>query len=127
MTCLESDFLIALMHKDAEAVQKFLNLEKGSLPLCITPITAAELFHGAFKSKNPSELEKVESVLSALCFLYFDFLSAKYCGSIMAFLDKAGHIGDLDTLTGAICARYGETLVTKNIKHFSKIKNLKIE
>jgi tRNA(fMet)-specific endonuclease VapC len=127
MVCLETDFLVALMRKRPDAVRKFLELERKQDLLQVTPISAAELFHGAFKSKNAGEVEKSESVLSLLEFLQFDFLSARHCGETMALLDRKGHVGDLDELTGSICVRYGQTLLTRNVKHFSKIKGLKIE
>jgi len=127
MACLDSDFLIALMRKNPSALQKFIELERKNENLTVTPITASELFHGAFKSKEESEMFKVESILSALELLYFDFFSAKSCGEVMASLDKVGLIGDLDALTAGICLAHNEKVITRNVKHYSKVKNLKVE
>jgi len=127
MACLETDFLISLIRKDSAAVKKFLELEKKNEPLTVTPITASELFYGAAKSKKPEEKAKVESVLSLLDLLYFDLISARKCGELMAYFDNAGLIGDLDTLTAGICVAHEEKIITRNIKHYSKAKNLKVE
>ena len=127
MACLETDFLVALSRKDSAAVQKLLELERKNERLFVTPISASELFYGAFKSKNQAELDTTEGILQLVDFLPFDFVSARYCGLVLASLDKEGKIGDLDSLTGAICARHSQTLITRNLKHFSKVKNLKIE
>ena len=127
MACLETDFLISLIRKDPEAIKKFIELEKRNELLAVTPIAASELFYGAAKSKRADENAKVESVLSLLDLLYFDLISARKCGELMAYFDNAGLIGDLDTLTAGICIAHEEKIITRNTKHYSKVRNLKVE
>ena len=60
--------------------------------------------------------------------LNLDKDSAILAGKIEANLIKKGEIIDLeDIMIGAIAIINDETLITRNIKHFSKIKNLKIQ
>ena len=129
MPCLETDFLVALLRKEAPAISKLKELSSVGSELSITPITATELFKGAFASRNPENVRKVEQLTLALRILAFDFFAARQAGRLLSELDKNGHkIGDFDALTGAIALRHGvTTIVSKNEKHFGKIEGVKIE
>jgi predicted nucleic acid-binding protein len=128
MVCLESDFIIAFTRKDSAASLKMEALLKQNRTLFITPITAAELFEGAFGSKETGSVIKLEELLSTFQMLEFDFFASKNAGQLMHELSGRGEkIGDLDTLTAAIALKHNQALVTRNKKHFSKIAGLKIE
>jgi len=127
MVCLESDFLIEFIRKKPEAVSKMVELEKTGQLLSITPVTAAELFEGAFLSKETGSILSLEELLATFQMLDFDLFAAKKAGQLMAGLSKEGQkIGDLDTLTAAIALRHDQALATRNKKHFSKVPGLKI-
>ena len=59
MVCLETDFLIALIRKDEKAIAKLRKLVENGEGLTTTPINAAELFKGAYKSKNVDKNLKI--------------------------------------------------------------------
>lgn len=127
MVCLESDFIVSFLREKPAAIQKIQQLIGANIPICVSPLTAAELFEGAFSSDSENEIAKVEELLSTMKMLDFDLLAAKKAGEILALLSKKGEkIGDIDSMTAAIALRHGQELITKNERHFAKIKNLKI-
>ncbi len=128
MTCLETDFLIDILRKKGGALLKLEELEGRDERLSVSPISATEIFKGAFSSKKAENIEKAEELLFNLTLLEYDHFAAKEAGRLLDFLEKRGlQIGDLDTITAAICMRHGETeIVTKNERHYGKIAGLKI-
>lgn len=65
MVCVDTTFMIDLLRRNPAAENKLSNLTRGSDGPCITVITVAELFYGAYKSRNvEKEKEKVKEVLS---------------------------------------------------------------
>ncbi len=126
MYCLETDFLVDLLRKNPAAHAKLEKLAESTEPLSVTPVSAAELFEGAFRSGRPEELLKVEDALFKFKLLEFDLPSARAAGELLFQLSKKGEkIGDLDTLTAAIALRHDQTIITKNKKHYAKIHRLK--
>ena len=74
------------------------------------------------------EIEKVNELISSLNVLSLDRESAILSGNIGADLINKGEIIDLeDIMIGAIALQNNEILLTRNEKHFSRIKNLKIQ
>lgn len=128
MVCLESDFLVELSRHKHEAISKMQQLVETGEQLFVTPVSATEMFMGAFKSKDPQEFLRTEELLSTLKLLEYDFHAAKMAADLMTGLSKKGEkIGEMDTLTAGIALRHNQRLITRNKKHFSKIKGLKIE
>lgn len=128
MTCLETDFLIDILRQRPNAIEKLKQLEAKGETLCITPITATELFEGGSLVHREKEMEKIESVIHSLQWLHYDVIAAQKAGELLSKLSQYGQkIGDLDTITAGIALRHGQTtLLTKNQKHFEKIPGLKI-
>ena len=128
MVCLETDFLVDLLRNKKEAILKLEELVQKNSIIVATPISLTELFHGAFKSKNQLNIENVEKIMAGVELLDFDFFASKKAGELIAFLEEKGEkIGDNDTITAAIALRHGEKIITRNAKHFGKIKELEIE
>ena len=97
--------------------------------VCISSITYAELVHGIEKS---SMTEKNRLALSTLLanieILDFDANAADCYGKIRDDLEKKGTpIGPLDTMIAGHARSLGYTLVTNNIKEFSRVSNLLVE
>ena len=128
MVCLETDFLVSFIRQKADAVEKMKSVVGLGKELCITPITATELFVGAFASRQPRDFDKLEELLSTFRVLEFDLAAAKTAGRILFELSKKGAaIGDMDSITAAIAIRHNHCLITRNKKHFSRISSLKTE
>lgn len=129
MVCLETDFLIALMRKNRSALEKLQELVSKGERLATTPITAAELFRGAYTSERIDEnLRKVRGILSRLDLLDFNVAASDIYGQISSELERKGEpIGEFDALIASIALAHNERVVTRNVKHFSRVRGLEVE
>jgi tRNA(fMet)-specific endonuclease VapC len=97
---------------------------------CTSSITQAELQYGVAKSKNKkTDQGALNEFLLALTILPFHGDNLVVCyGEIRALLESKGKtIGPLDTLIAAHALSLDLTIVSNNIKEFSRIPNLKCE
>ena len=89
----------------------------------------AELYEGVYRSPNSDKVEKrIGSFFSTLSVVYaLDREICKTFGCLRSTLNKAGiRIEDIDIFIAATCIAHNASLVTRNIKHFSRIKGLKV-
>ena len=96
----------------------------------ISSITHAELQFGVEKSKNKHlNQNALDEFLLPLTILPFHGKNLVVCyGEIRAFLESKGKtIGPLDTLIAAHALSLDLTIISNNIKEFSRIRNLKCE
>jgi predicted nucleic acid-binding protein len=125
MAVIDTDVLIDFLkdQNDAkEILQKLLENET----LYVTPINEYELLKGAHLSKHPQKhIGEVERFLSKFQLLILDKKSIDIAATTFSDLAKQGQkISDLDVLIASICISNNETLVTRNVKHFSRIPEL---
>lgn len=112
--------------KPAKIFQIFSTLNIGDI--CISSITYAELQYGIFKSQH-KEKNKIALInfLAPIDILNFTDKAAICYGEIRAVLEKKGQIiGAYDLLIAAHALSEGFSLVTNNIKEFSKIPGIKL-
>jgi len=97
--------------------------------IVIPVITKAELLLGAEKSTQKEEtLKKINQFLLPFQIIDFTDKETTIYASIRAKLEKTGTIiGPNDLLIASIVLSNNGILVTRNVKEFSRIKNLKIE
>lgn len=96
----------------------------------ISSITQAELQFGVEKSKKKDiNQNALDEFLLPLTILPFHGENLVVCyGEIKAFLESKGKtIGPLDTLIAAHALSLDLTIISNNIKEFSRIRNLKCE
>jgi len=130
MVCLDTTFFADLFRKDPAAEKKLYELANDTETVSTTVMTIAELYYGAYKSKNISEeMKNVAAVLNSFLILEMNQEGAKIFGEILSTLEKKGQIiPDRDILIGAISLSKGEeTIVTRNAKDFAKIPGLKVQ
>lgn len=94
-------------------------------------ICEAEIAEGIYREKQeniPIRRQQMKKVLTSLHqVLQFDSEQADIAGRIRAELGKAGQlIDDLDILIAAAAIHSQAAVVTKNPKHFLRIKNLQV-
>ena len=92
-------------------------------------VVIGELFKGAYRSRDSERhLRNIEDlVLPALTVLPYDTGVAREFGAIRARLEERGQIlPDADLQISATAIRHGLTLVTGNLKHFSRIPGLQV-
>ena len=94
----------------------------------ISEITVAELKYGAEKSEQIVEnKKKVELLINKFTVIPI-YTSLDIYAKEKTKLSKAGSIiDDFDLLIGATALANNLALVTNNIKHFNRLKNLKVE
>ncbi len=96
----------------------------------ISSITHAELQYGVEKSKNKNTNQNaLDEFLLALTIFPFHGKRLVTCyGEIRTLLESKGEtIGPLDTLIAAHALSLDLTIISNNIKEFSRIPNLKCE
>lgn len=96
----------------------------------ISSITQAELQFGVEKSKKKDiNQNALDEFLLPLTILPFHGENLVVCyGEIRVFLESKGKtIGPLDTLIAAHALSLDLTIISNNIKEFSRIRNLKCE
>ena len=125
---LDTNICIYLIKTKPEKVfQKLQTIHPEDV--CISSVTYAELVHGVEKS---SAVEKNRLALSMLLanmeILDFDADAADCYGKIRAGLERKGTpIGPLDMMIAGHAQSLGYTVVTNNVKEFSRVAALKIE
>ena len=123
---LDSDILIYFLKGKHDVVRKLVTIPEENL--FTTRINYAELFFGAYNSSKPSEnLKIISSFLENFKILEFDKVSSEIFAKIKSQLKQKGLIiPDMDLMIASISIRNNFTLVSNNIKHFKRIRKLKL-
>ncbi|MHC5745028.1 MAG: PIN domain-containing protein [Nostoc sp.] len=97
--------------------------------VCICVITAAELYYGAYNSNRVSEnLGNAEEFIQNLPVLPLTDPALRKYGELKAELRRIGQtIAEFDLLIASVAIAENYTLVTNNIRHYSRISNLQLE
>jgi tRNA(fMet)-specific endonuclease VapC len=127
MYCLDTNIISYHFKNQYSVSQNILSLEASDIST--TQITLAELLYGAYKSSRVDlNLEIIHSFLPGLKIYSLDDKSSEVYGKQKARMIKLGMVvDDMDLLIASICIANDLTLVTHNLKHFQRIKGLKVE
>lgn len=91
-------------------------------------IVAAELRYGCAKKGSAKLTEKVENLLATIPVLPLEKPADAHYGRIRSELETAGQtIGMNDLLIAAQAYSLGLTLITDNLREFSRIQRLKVD
>ncbi|MHC1627790.1 MAG: type II toxin-antitoxin system VapC family toxin [Candidatus Nezhaarchaeales archaeon] len=123
---VDTDVLIDLLRGVKSIVGAIRDLESRGCLLATTVVNAFELFYGACKSRSRERnVASVKRLLGRLKILSLGLKSALRASIIHAELEAQGRpIGLRDVLIAAIALTRGYGIVTKNVKHFERIKEL---
>ena len=125
---LDTSFIIDLFRNDKSAIEKANELIRKSIPLATTTVNIFELWQGTYDIKNKEVKDKILTFLSSIGLFVLDLPSAQEGGTIYSELrNKGGVIDPEDCMIAGIAKTNNKTLLTKNIKHFDRIRDLKIE
>ena len=117
--------IYVIKNRPAHVLKKF-NKHHGNM--CVSAITASELYYGAAKSGVPRHFEDVESFLAHIEVLPVTCLDGEVAGRIRADLAKKGTpIGPYDTLIAGHALANDLTLVTNNTREFERVDGLVLE
>jgi tRNA(fMet)-specific endonuclease VapC len=96
--------------------------------LCTSAITLAELRYGADRKGSRKLHSLIDTFAAAVEVASFDAPAATEFGRISNLLVERGTpIGEFDVLIAAHAVALGCTLVTNNVRHFSRVTGLKVE
>ena len=128
MICLDSDFIVDILKHKKNAVLK-LSLLREDIAVS-TEVNFFEVLYGVFRKQQvpQKELALVQEFFNSIPNLVLNHSSAYSAAEIAAYLEKEGlTIGFNDTLIAGIRLSHKCSILTKNVKHFSRIKGLKVE
>ena len=109
-----------------ELAQRIAALEPGSVAISV--IVAAELRYGVNRRGSARLTERLEAVLSAIDVLPLEEPADRHYGAIRNDLERVGRpISRNDLFIAAHARALGVTLVTNNIREFSRVPDLVVE
>lgn len=121
---LDTNIVIyVIKRRPVEMLSRF-NAQLGRM--AISSITLAELYYGTEKSQFPDRnLRVIEDFVSRLDVLNYDARAALHYGAIRADLERKGTpVGANDLHIAAHARSAGLTLVSNNLREFSRVEGL---
>ena len=97
--------------------------------ICTSRINEAEFRIGGFRAADQAaEIAKIDAVLAPLIMLEFDATAAVRYAQVQARLQAAGRPADgqADLLIAAVALANGQSLVTRNVRHFAAVPGLSV-
>jgi tRNA(fMet)-specific endonuclease VapC len=125
---LDTDISIYLLNgRLPQVAARLADMERDEVGT--TVITAAELRYGALHSSRPQDnLARVETFLPPLLQIPFDSSAAIQFGRVKSDLAARGvMIGSMDLLIASCVLAVGGTLITNNVREFSRVFALPVE
>ncbi|HEX3068386.1 MAG TPA: type II toxin-antitoxin system VapC family toxin [Thermoanaerobaculia bacterium] len=96
--------------------------------IAITTVTLAELWFGAHKSSRRAARNEVDDFLEPFKVLPFDRDAADSYSRLRFDLERIGRpIGERDLLIASIALALDLTVVTHNLREFTRVPGLKVE
>lgn len=125
---LDTNILSELIKQpNGYAAQKIASL-KNTASCCTSVIVACELRYGVLKKGSPALTAKVDQLLETIEILPFDQNAEPHYARLRVALEHAGTpIGSNDLLIASQACTLGLTIITGNVKEFSRIPDLTIE
>lgn len=123
---LDTDTVSHALRGQGHAAQLVARSQRSDL--CVSAITVAELRYGAARRASERLHLLIDGFLADISVLPFDRSCAETYGKIAHDLSSRGiGIGDFDLLIAAHALTLDLTLVTNNLKHFSRVRGLNVE
>jgi len=126
---LDTDTCIHVLRGNPGVVSRVSTIAADDL--AVSSITYYELLYGVKRcalERQRAELRKVDTFIGHLHQLPFGAEMARNAAEIRRELESKGHgIGPMDTLIAATALEADLTLVTGNLKEFSRIQGLRSE
>ena len=124
---LDTDWIVDILNGQENAINTAMELAPAGLAISI--ITYGELYEGAAFAHNPAPaLAGLRSFLKGKPILPLTQPLMERFARIRGSLPRPlrQQIGDLDILIAATCLEHNLTLITRNLKDFQKIPDLKL-
>jgi predicted nucleic acid-binding protein len=131
MSFFDTDFVIDLLREQRRggvgpAHRKLEQL--GEAPVRLSVFVLCELEAGAARYHDPEEVQRVRRLCQQFEIVYPDERFAPQYGETLAALKQQKlTVATMDLLIGTLALVEHDTLVTRNVRHFEKIPQLRIE
>ncbi len=127
MYLIDTDWVIDYLDGDDEVVRRVKQLLPSGIGISV--VSLAELFEGVAYSRNPVASESLLRVfLDDLDVVPLDEDVCRLFGVERGRLRSTGTmIGDFDLLIGCTAKFHGLTVLTNNVRHFTRIPELGVE
>jgi len=124
---LDTDWIIHALKGIQTITERVKELRSEGLSISIVSI--AEVYEGIFGSKEPDKHERIfKEFLTGVDIIELTEEICKKFGELRSELRKKGElIADFDLLIASSALMQNLTLVTGNVKHYERIKGLKIK
>ncbi len=124
---LDTNVLSDLVRRPHGVITRRISLE-GEDNVCTSIIVASELRFGARKRGSEQLTRQLDLVLSAIQVMPFEAPADRLYGKIRVDLEKRGTpIGPNDMFIAAQALALDCTLVTRNVREFSRVPGLKVD
>ncbi len=129
MACLDTTILVDLLRRQPDALETLKRLEDSGEDIATTPVNLMEIYVGAYRSGRTEEnMEEAERLIDNLTLLELGREESRVCASIISkMLSEGEPIGTMDVIAGCVALSHGETMVTRNARHYRRIEGLNIE
>jgi len=126
--CLDTDVLIDYLRKPSGEMKRIMKcVFDKTLNARITSVNSFELWHAAFLSAKKTLLSCTEDFISRFEIVGFDYDSSVEAGRVSADLKKRGKPIEIrDLFVACICKAKNMSLITRNVKHYRRVRGLKI-
>ena len=123
---LDSNFCISVLRRRGWALAALASVPVQEV--AVSAITVGELYHGAHRADQPrKEVAKVEAFLKPIAILPLGREEAIQWGILEARLRTQGNpIEAEDAMIAATAQAHGMIVVTGNLRHFERLKDLKV-
>ncbi len=131
MVCLDSSVIVDILKGKMQLTEFISSLGEDEFIFLPSPVII-EIIRGLHLKRNLNHIKNnekdiINNLLSSFQVLSLDKESAIKTGELEAELKNRGELIDIeDIMIAAISIDNGEKLVTKNIKHFERIKGLEV-
>ena len=130
MKIVDTTFLIALLRNDQSTINKARELDQQG-GAATTVVNVYETMYGVYRSLSTQEkrLASLQQLLTNLDILNLDYEATSRAAQISGTLARGGRgIDPFDALIAGITLTNGaEAIITRNIKHFTRIPELVVE
>lgn len=124
---LDSDFLVNFLRAKPEE-KEYVEQHESKVIFATAFLNLFELYYGAYKSRRPENVLKVEELARRLRILNLSKEAVRKAGETLALLEHQGEIIEFrDLLIGCITQVEGFCIKTYNAKHFGRIPGLVVK
>jgi len=126
--CLDTDVLIDYLRKPSNEVKRVMeSVFERKVSACTTSVNAFEIWLGAHLANKAELVRDTEDFFGQLEVVNFDYGSSVEAGRVLADLRKRGEAIEIrDLFVGCVCKVSGMPLVTRNLKHYRRVRGLKV-